>query len=123
MVRSLPSNPKVPSSIPGFHSGFCREWNVWRLSFLLKFTQLSIFPRSVRLVPACMDCLEAATICACICFQSAGVKLIAFETFVIKALYKCTTLLLKISLVTLEGEGSNCFRKGNNKIGKCKLKK
>ena len=27
-------------------------------------------------VPACMDCLEAATICACICFQSAGGKLI-----------------------------------------------
>ena len=28
------------------------------------------------LVPACMDCLEAAAICACICFQSAGGKLI-----------------------------------------------
>ena len=27
-------------------------------------------------VPACMDCLEAAAICACICFQSAGGKLI-----------------------------------------------
>ena len=52
-----------------------------------------------------MDCLEAAAICACICFQSAGGKLIAFETFVIKALYKCTTLLLKISPVPLRAKG------------------
>ena len=44
VVRSLPSNPKDPGSIPGF----CRDWNIWRPSFPLKFTQLSILPRSVK---------------------------------------------------------------------------
>ena len=81
---------------PGFHSRFCRDWNIWRPSFPLKFTQLSILPRSVKWVPACMDCLEAAAICACICFQSAGGKLIIVKRLwdvVIRALYKCTTLL------------------------------
>ena len=47
-----------------------------------------------------MDCLEAAAICACICFQSAGGKLIIVKRLwdvVIRALYKCTTLLLLLT--------------------------
>ena len=56
-----------------------------------------------------MDCLEAAAICACICFQSAGGKLIIVKRLwdvVIRALYKCTTLLFTLnqsnSLITFD---------------------
>ena len=72
VVRSLPFSLKFPGSNPRL----CREWNICQLSFPLKFTQLSILPRLVKWVPACMNCFEAAAICACVCFQSAGGKLI-----------------------------------------------
>ena len=81
---------------------FCHNyWNIWRPSFPLKFTQLSILPRSVKWVPACMDCLEAAAICGCIFFQSAGGNLIIVKCLwdlVIRALYKCTTLLFTFTI-------------------------
>ena len=44
MVRSLPSNPKVPGSIPGSaETGIFGD-----LLSRIKFTQLSILPRSVK---------------------------------------------------------------------------
>ena len=72
VVRSLPLNPKVSGSIPGLAEG----WISVRLSSPLKFTQLSILPRSVKWAPAYMDRIKAAARCAYMCFRFAGGKLI-----------------------------------------------
>ena len=79
-LRSLPSNPEVPCSIPGLVEGWIFGWPF----FLLKFTQLSILPGSVKWVPAYMDRFEVAARGAYICFQSAGDKLI-----IVKHLWAC----------------------------------
>ena len=68
VVRSLPPNPKVPGSIPGLVEGWISVWP----SFPLKFTQLSILPRSVKWVPAYMGHIKAAAICAYMFFRSPG---------------------------------------------------
>ena len=61
---------------PRFNPWPCRGLNsVWP-SFLLKFTQLSILPRSVKWVPAYMDRIKAAARGAYVCFRSAGGNLI-----------------------------------------------
>ena len=68
VIRSLPPNPEIPGLVAGWICG-------WP-SFALKFTQLSILPRSVKWVPAYMDRFEATPWGAYICFRSAGGKLI-----------------------------------------------
>ena len=61
---------------PRFNPGLVERWiSVWP-SFPLKFTQLSILPRSVRWVPASMNRIKAAAWCAYMCFRSAGGELI-----------------------------------------------
>ena len=75
----------------------CRGSNICVTFYPLKFTQLSILPRSVKWVPAYMDHIKSVARCAYMCFRFAGGKLMIVMRLSAysygKGQYKCTTLL------------------------------